>query len=104
MASLARYGRAVSYGNAGDAEPWSAGFADLAPKAPSVSAFSILGPAAADPQGLRDLTEAAFGLAATDGVRLPVTAEFPLEQAAEAHRLVESRRSTGKLLLRVNGH
>ena len=104
VASLARYGRAVSYGNAGDAEPWSSGFADLAPKALSVSAFSILGLAAADPQGLRNLTEAAFGLAATDGVRLPVTAEFPLEQAADAHRLVESRTSTGKLLLRVNGH
>jgi NADPH2:quinone reductase len=36
-------------------------------------------------------------------VELPVTAEFPLSEAAEAHRLMESRVTTGKLLLRVNG-
>jgi NADPH2:quinone reductase len=34
-------------------------------------------------------------------VELPVSAEFALEDAAEAHRLVESRTSTGKLLLKV---
>ncbi len=32
-------------------------------------------------------------------VRPIVGAEFPLEQAAEAHRLIESRRSTGKVVL-----
>lgn len=99
VASLARYGRAVAYGNAGGGEPWTATYADLAAKSLSVSGFSILGLAAADPGLLRELTEAAFRLAAEEGVRLPVTAEFPLERAAEAHRLVESRSSTGKLLL-----
>ncbi len=34
-------------------------------------------------------------------VHLPVTAEFPLAEAAEAHRLMETQSSTGKLLLRV---
>jgi NADPH2:quinone reductase len=99
LAALARYGRAVSFGNAGDAAPWSTGFADLAPKALSVSAFSILGLAAAAPDLLRELTDASFRLAAAEGVRLPVTAEFPLERADDAHRLLESRSSTGKLLL-----
>jgi NADPH2:quinone reductase len=28
-----------------------------------------------------------------------VGAEFPLEQAAEAHRLIEQRESTGKVVL-----
>jgi len=101
IGSLARYGRAVSFGNASAAAPWSAGSADLAPRGLSVAAFSILGLAAADPLGLRALTTTAFELAATEGVRLPVTAEFPLADVADAHRLVESRTSTGKLLLSV---
>jgi NADPH2:quinone reductase len=101
VASLARYGRAVAFGNASGSAPWSVGFADLAARALSVSGFSILGLAAADPQGLRDLTAAAFALAATEGVRLPITGEFPLADAADAHRLVESRTSTGKLLLTI---
>ncbi|MBC3842430.1 zinc-binding dehydrogenase [Streptacidiphilus sp. 4-A2] len=98
LASLARYGRLVSFGNASDSAPWSAGFAELSTRGLSVSGFSILGLGAEDPQRLRRLTEDAFALAATSGIRLPVTAEFPLEKAAEAHRLLESRTSTGKLL------
>lgn len=34
-------------------------------------------------------------------VSIPVTAEFALADASEAHRLMDSRTSTGKLLLRV---
>lgn len=36
-------------------------------------------------------------------VRPLVTAEFPLEEAAAAHRLLESGDSTGKIVLRVGG-
>jgi NADPH2:quinone reductase len=35
-------------------------------------------------------------------VSLPVTAEFALSDAAEAHRLMGGRTSTGKLLLRTS--
>ncbi len=101
LASLARYGRAVSFGNAGGAAPWSTGMADLAPKGLSVSGFSILGLASADPALLRELSAEAFALVATEGLELPVSAEFPLEEVAEAQRLLGGRASTGKLLLRV---
>jgi NADPH:quinone reductase len=101
LASLARYGRAVSFGNAGGAAPWSAGMADLAHKGLSVSGFSILGLASADPALLRELSAEAFALVATEGLELPVSAEFPLEEVAEAQRLLGGRASTGKLLLRV---
>lgn len=101
LASLAHYGRLVSYGNAGDAEPWSAGFAELAGRGVSVSAFSILTLAGTDPARLRQLSTAALELAADGGIRLPVTAEYGLDRVADAHRLIEGRSSTGKLLLRV---
>lgn len=101
VAALARFGRAVSFGNASDAEPWSVGFADLAPRGVSVAAFSVLGLGAADPARLRVLTEAAFREADRANVTIPVTGEFSLADAAEAHRLLEGRTSTGKLLLRV---
>lgn len=101
LATLGRFGRLVSFGNAGSDEPWRIGPEDTYPRALSVSGFSILGMAAQEPQRLREIAEAAFRTVTEGAVELPVSAEFPLEAAAEAHRLVESRKSTGKLLLRV---
>ncbi|WUH91689.1 zinc-binding dehydrogenase [Streptomyces sp. NBC_00433] len=101
LAVTARFGRLVSFGNSGSAAPWQVGPADLYPAALTVSGFSLMGLAAADPQRLRELADAAFRAVTDGGVELPVTAEFPLTEAAEAHRLVESRSTTGKLLLRI---
>jgi NADPH:quinone reductase len=53
------------------------------------------------PAELRTLVERAFAKAADGTVSLPVTAQFALEEAAQAHRLMGARRSTGKLLLKV---
>jgi NADPH2:quinone reductase len=101
LATLGRFGRLVSFGNAGSDEPWAIGPDDTYPRALSVAGFSILATAAQEPQRLREIAEAAFRTVTDGGVELPVSAEFPLEAAADAHRLVESRTSTGKLLLRV---
>lgn len=100
LAVTARFGRLVSFGNSGSAAPWQLGPADLYPPALSVSGFSLMGLAAADPQRLRELVADAFRTVVDGGVELPVSAEFALADAAEAHRLVESRKTTGKLLLR----
>ncbi|TGP19166.1 MULTISPECIES: zinc-binding dehydrogenase [unclassified Mesorhizobium] len=40
-----------------------------------------------------------FGLAASGKLRVTIGGRFPLDQAGEAHRLVEERRSTGKVVL-----
>ncbi|MGY5124778.1 quinone oxidoreductase family protein [Streptomyces nigrescens] len=101
MDALAIFGRLVSFGNASSAEPWQVGQPELYPTGRTVSGFSILGLAGTAPEALRTLAEQAFRTVAEGTVELPVTAEFPLAEAAEAHRLIGSRQSTGKLLLRV---
>ncbi|MGJ5754092.1 NADPH2:quinone reductase [Streptomyces puniciscabiei] len=101
LASLAPFGRLVSYGNASGAEPWSVGQPELSPLGVSVSGFSVLTLARTAPDALRRLTERALAKAVDGTVTLPVTAEFPLAEAARAHRLMGGRSSTGKLLLRV---
>lgn len=101
--ALAVFGRLVSFGNASGAQPWSVGQSELHPGSRSVAGFSILEPAASDPATLRAVAERAFR-AVTDGhVDLPVTAQFALEDAADAHLLMEGRTSTGKLVLRIGG-
>ncbi|MEV5534041.1 quinone oxidoreductase family protein [Streptomyces prunicolor] len=101
LASLATYGRLVSFGNASSAAPWQVGQSELYPGAFSVSGFSILTLAQNDPAALRALTERAFATVVDGAVSLPVTAEFGLSEAAEAHRVMGARTSTGKLLIRV---
>ncbi|MGA5067185.1 quinone oxidoreductase family protein [Streptomyces exfoliatus] len=101
--ALAVFGRLVSFGNASGAAPWQVGQPELYAEGRSVAGFSILALARSAPEALRSLTERAFA-AVTDGtVKLPVTAEFALSEAAAAHALMGGRTSTGKLLLRIAG-
>jgi NADPH2:quinone reductase len=101
LASLAVFGRLVSFGNASGAEPWQVGQPELYAQGRSVGGFSVLALAQSAPDALRALAERAFRTVADGTVSLPVTAEFALSDAGEAHRLMGSRTSTGKLLLRV---
>lgn len=101
LAVTARFGRLVSFGDTGAETPWQVGPAEVYPLAKSVAGFSLMGLAAADPLRLRELAHDAFAAVQDGGVELPVTAEIPLTEAAEAHRMVESRTTTGKLLLKV---
>ncbi|MER7462925.1 zinc-binding dehydrogenase [Streptomyces sp. NPDC097981] len=101
--SLARFGRLVAFGNAGGAAPWQIGQSELNPRGLSVAGFSVLTLAKDDPGALRTLAADSFRLAASGKVEVPVSAEFPLDRAAEAHRLMTARTTTGKLLLRVAG-
>jgi NADPH2:quinone reductase len=99
--ALAVYGRLVSFGNASGAEPWHVGQPELHAQGRSVAGFSILALAQSAPEALRSLAERAFRKVTDGTVNLPVTAEFALSDAAEAHRLMGGRTSAGKLLLRV---
>ncbi|MGW7076736.1 quinone oxidoreductase family protein [Streptomyces sp. NPDC054866] len=103
LAALAVFGRLVSFGNASSAEPWRVGQPELYGTGLGVSGFSILSLAKSAPEALREVAARAFAKVADGTVELPVTAEFPLADAAAAHRLMGARASTGKLLLRVAG-
>ncbi|WP_327097934.1 zinc-binding dehydrogenase [Nocardia vinacea] len=103
LESLALFGRLISYGNASGEPGWQIGQPELYPRGLSISGFSILGLTADASQVLREIADRAFRLVTTRQVELPITAEFPLSEVAEAHRLMASRASTGKLVLVVNG-
>ncbi len=60
LGTLALFGRAISFGNASGADPWTADMAQWAPRALSVHGFSILSLGTAAPRRLRALTEAAL--------------------------------------------
>ena len=51
------------------------------------------------PEAVRHAAERALAHVAAGELRVDVTRVFPFAEAAEAHRLLESRASTGKLLL-----
>lgn len=102
---LAPFGRIIVYGNASgdplifDAESIMRFFYN-----PSLNQsihvfnlglwFGLRADAAAD--ALREL----IGLVASGQVRVPVDHVLPLARAEEAHRLMESRQSTGKIILK----
>ncbi|MET7854423.1 quinone oxidoreductase family protein [Streptomyces avermitilis] len=101
LEALAVFGRLVSFGNASGAKPWRAGQGELYAQGRSVAGFSVLALAQSAPDALRALTERALRTVCDGAVTLPVTAEFPLSDAAGAHQLIGERTSTGKLLLRT---
>ncbi|KAI8049652.1 alcohol dehydrogenase zinc-binding domain-containing protein [Syncephalis plumigaleata] len=43
-----------------------------------------------------------FSAIANGELKVPICAEFPLEGAAEAHKYLEGRKSTGKIILTIN--
>lgn len=105
LGCLAPFGRLVVYGMASREPLTFAGealqrfFYDPSPNQ-AIHVFNLglwfgLRPAAAV-DALRELV----GLAASGALRVPLGATFPLAQAAEAHRLLERRQTTGKLVLK----
>ena len=95
---LAPFGRAVVYGAASGGELPSVSFLQLA-RLRMVTGYSLLALRAAAPERARaDMTEAAEAI--RDGrVRTAVHASVKLADAAEAHRILESRANLGRVLV-----
>jgi NADPH2:quinone reductase len=73
--------------------------ATLSPKSVKVSGFMVPTITRLFPEKTRASAEHCFGLMRAGKLRLHIGKTFPLAQAADAHRHIESRQSTGKLIL-----
>ena len=94
---LGPFGHLILYGRSGGL-PEPLNLFRLFDKSTKVSGFTLY-TVAAVPNVMRRGIEESFKLIAEGKVRLLVGKSFPLAQAAEAHKFMESRQSTGKLVL-----
>jgi NADPH2:quinone reductase len=97
---LAEYGRYCIYGQA-SGEPGEVFTNVLHSGNRAVIGYTTGGYRASRPERLRPGVEGAFDLVCEGAVKVIVGAKYPLRDAAEAHRHVESRASHGKTLLTV---
>lgn len=97
LQAMAPYGRMVflgqSSGESAAVDPWS-----LTVKNHSVIGFYI-GAFLADEQLLMATVGELFGFVGSGQLKIQVGTVLPLSQAAEAHRLLEGRKTTGKVVL-----
>jgi NADPH2:quinone reductase len=97
LTCLAPFGHLILYGRAGGA-PEPLNLFRLFEKSLKVSGF-VLYTVAAVPEVMRRGIEESLRLITEKKVRIVIGKTFPLAQAAEAHRFMESRQSIGKLVL-----
>ncbi|HKN00332.1 MAG TPA: quinone oxidoreductase [Candidatus Binataceae bacterium] len=94
---LAPFGHLILYGRTGGA-PERLNPMELFGKSIKVSGFAVtMVYALGDIH--RHAVDDVFRLASEGKLTVPIGGKFPLAEAAQAHRYLESRRSTGKLLL-----
>jgi NADPH2:quinone reductase len=95
---LAPFGHLILYGRAGGpTDPLNV--ATLSAKSQKVSGFMVPTVTRNFPEKTRESAERCFALMREGRLKLHIGKTFPLAQAAEAHRYLESRQSTGKLVL-----
>ncbi len=98
---LAPLGRLVIFGNASAQPDLPLMPTDLLANNRAVLGYSFSGLTSLAPQVTAVTARQVLTLLANDQVRIKTLHKLPLEQAAEAHRLIEAGNTTGKLLLQV---
>jgi len=95
---LATLGHLILYGRAGGpTDPLN--IASLSAKSQKVSGFMVPTITRNFPEKTRESAAHCFALMRDGKLKLHIGKTFPLAQAADAHRFLESRQSTGKLIL-----
>jgi NADPH2:quinone reductase len=98
LRSLATFGHLILYGRAGGPiDPFN--LAALSPKSQKISGFMLPTVTRGFPEKTRESADRCFALMREGRLKLHIDRTYPLAQAAEAHRYLESRQSVGKLLL-----
>ena len=95
---LAPFGHLILYGRSGGA-PDPLNVFTLFPKSQKVSGFMLPSVTRGFPDKMRESADRCFALMRDGRLKIHIGKTFPLAQAAEAHRYLESRQSTGKLIL-----
>jgi NADPH2:quinone reductase len=97
LTCLAPFGHLILYGRSGG-PPEPLNLFRLFEKSTKVSGF-VLYTVTAVPDVMRRGIEESFKLIASGKLKLVIGKTFPLAEAAAAHKFMESRQSTGKLIL-----
>jgi len=98
LGSVARRGLIVSYGNAsGPVPPFTA--LDLVAAGSIFVTRPTLGDYCTNAEEIRASAARVFELVEKDIVKVRIGARFPLREAADAHRAIESRATTGSTIL-----
>ncbi len=101
LALLAPFGRLVVYGNASNAPEQAVLPSSLWQTNKAIIGYSITSLSRTAPHLIAETVQQVIRLMAEGSLSIDISATLPLEQAAEAHRRMESRAHVGKLLLRV---
>jgi NADPH2:quinone reductase len=106
LAVLRRCGHLVVYGQTSGAVPpldinRLSGLTEPKTRGSLSLTWAALSHYNADSQTMLTRAAAVFALLAAGKLRPHISRQFPLEQAAQAHRLLEERESVGKILLKI---
>lgn len=97
---LAKFGRLVHFGNS-SGEIGNFNTKELHASCRSVLGFSLGTTRKERPELLKEASKQVFKYISNKDLNVKIGAKFPLEEAHKAHELIESRKSTGKILLTV---
>ncbi|MFS0671749.1 quinone oxidoreductase family protein [Ornithinibacillus sp. 179-J 7C1 HS] len=100
MKCLAEYGRLVHFGNSSGAVG-NFKTNELHNSCRSVLGFSLGNTRKKRPYLLKEVSDQVIKFLASGELNIVIGAEFTLSDAADAHRLIEKRQHTGKILLHV---
>ncbi|MGD6774674.1 quinone oxidoreductase family protein [Sutcliffiella horikoshii] len=97
---LALYGTLVQFGNS-SGEAGNFKTSDVHSSCRNIKGFSLGTTRKHDPARLAGVAEKVLELFASEKIVLPIARVFDLEDAAQAHKLIESRNYEGKILIKV---